>query len=154
MRRIERERRRLQIEVFDLRTTNDRLMKETGELLARIAPSSACPSGECDDSCPQYQTCPRRVLIVGGLTRLRHLYRDLVESRGGEFDYHDGYMRSAGQDIAALVQRSDLVICPVNCNSHGACIRIKRLCKKYDKPLELLPSSSLSAIATALYRQN
>ena len=91
------------------------------------------------------------MLIVGGITKLKHLYRDLVESGGGVFDYHDGYMTSGKQNLEARVKRSDVVICPVTCNSHGACIKVKRLCRKHNKTINMLPSASISAISGALH---
>jgi len=51
----------------------------------------------------------------------------------------------------ARVKRSDLVICPVNCNSHNACLKVKKLCNQYDKELKILSSSSLSAVSHALF---
>ncbi|MBW1745825.1 MAG: DUF2325 domain-containing protein, partial [Deltaproteobacteria bacterium] len=52
--------------------------------------------------------------------------------------------------LEGLVRRSDMVLCPVNCNSHNACLNVKKLCKKYCKRVQMLPSSSLSSISQAL----
>ncbi|MCD4805265.1 MAG: DUF2325 domain-containing protein [Desulfobacterales bacterium] len=52
--------------------------------------------------------------------------------------------------MEGLVRRSDMVLCPVNCNSHNACLCVKKLCKKYCKPVQMLPSSSSSSISQAL----
>jgi hypothetical protein len=153
-RRLEREKRKLQIELFDLRSTNQTLAGEIKELMGQFAALSKCNEQQCNDDCRHYPVCDRRVLIVGGITRIKHLYRDLVESSGGEFDYHDGYMRSGKLAIDAKVQGADLVICPVNCNSHGACEQVKRLCKKHGKPFKMLPTSSLSAVSGVLYSRN
>lgn len=153
-RRLEREKRKLQIELFELRSTNQTLAGEIKELMGQFAALSKCNERQCNDDCRHYPVCARRILIVGGITRIKHLYRELVESGGGEFDYHDGYMRSGKLAIDAKVQGADLVICPVSCNSHGACEQVKRLCKKYDKPVKMLPTSSLSAVSGVLYSQN
>jgi hypothetical protein len=74
----------------------------------------------------------------------------LVAAAGGELDYHDGYLRQSNDNLQARIGRSDLVICPVNCNSHNACKRVKGICKRLKKPLQMLPSASLSAITAAL----
>ena len=149
--RIEREKRKLQIEMFELRSVNQHLAEEAKALIAQFSELTGGCSGEnCSECCPEYPICAKRVLVVGGITRIRHLYRDLIESAGGKFDYHDGYMKNAKQNIEAQVKRSDLVICPVTCNSHGACDKVKRLCRKYDKPIRMLPSAGLSAISSAL----
>ncbi|MFW6241831.1 MAG: DUF2325 domain-containing protein, partial [Thermodesulfobacteriota bacterium] len=135
------------------------LVQRAGEietLVARFGEMAGCggatPPLECREQ--DCATCSKRILIVGGMTRIRHLYQALVESRGGVFDYHDGYMQNGNRDIDAQVRRSDIVICPVNCNSHGACRKIKHLCKKYEKPFKMLSSASLSAITEALGSDN
>ncbi len=149
LRCLEREKRRLQIELFDIQSTNNALADEIKQLISQI--SSVVTSGNnCDETCPQYKLCVKRILIVGGMTKMKHMYRQLVESSGGEFDYHDGYMKNGSQNIEALVMRSDLILCPVNCNSHGACKKVKKLCRKHSKSIKMLPSSSLSSISSAL----
>lgn len=152
--RVEREKRKFQIELFELRGIRDELSLEIETLISRFGDMARCGAERDPESCPEYAHCAKRILIVGGMTRIRHLYQALVESRGGEFDYHDGYMQNGQRNIEAQVRRSDIVICPVNCNSHGACERVKRLCKKHEKPFRMLPSSSLSAIAEALHSAN
>ncbi|MFP4388311.1 MAG: DUF2325 domain-containing protein [Desulfococcaceae bacterium] len=156
LKRVEREKRKLQIELFELRTLRDQLSGEIETLVARFGEMAGCggatPPLECREQ--DCATCSKRILIVGGMTRIRHLYQALVESRGGVFDYHDGYMQNGNRDIDAQVRRSDIVICPVNCNSHGACRKIKHLCKKYEKPFKMLSSASLSAITEALGSDN
>lgn len=152
--RVEREKRKCQIERFELRSIRDELSGEIETLIAQFGQIAPCEHPARPEACPRFDTCPKRILIVGGMTRIRHLYQALVESRGGVFDYHDGYMQNGNRDIDAQVRRSDVVICPVNCNSHGACRKIKHLCKKYDKPFKMLPSASLSAITEALHGAN
>jgi len=151
---LEREKRRLQIELFDHQSKNQILDEEINSLIARISFFVEHTNKNCNDKCPQFKLCAKRILIVGGITKLKHLYRDLIESSGGEFDYHDGYMNNGKQNLEARVKRSDLIICPVNCNSHGACHRVKKLCQKHSKSVKMLPSSSLSAITEALYATN
>ncbi len=91
----------------------------------------------------------KRVLFVGGLDRMEDRYRQVIESLGGVFDYHDGY--SAGNGGGLLedkVKGADIVLFPVNCVSHYASTIAKKLCKKEDKPFIPLPSTGL----TSLYR--
>ncbi len=112
-----------------------------------------CPEkGACGDkSCPNYMLCARRIFMIGGITKMKAHYRELVEKAGGEFDYHDGYMKSAGDNLAAKVRRCDIVVCPVSCNSHNACLKVKKLCQRYNKELKILNSASLSAVTQALF---
>lgn len=111
---------------------------------------ATCRGGDCDPRCPSYDLCKKRVLIVGGIERMEKAYRKLVEERGGIFEYHAGHMKSGGKGLENSVQRADLVLCPVNCNSHGACLKVKSLGKKFKKPVHMLSNFSLSAVARTM----
>jgi hypothetical protein len=89
--------------------------------------------------------------MIGGITKMKSYYRDIVEQAGGRFDYHDGYLKNANANLAARVKRCDVVVCPVSCNSHNACLRVKKLCRRYNKELKILNSPSLSAVSQALF---
>ena len=52
--------------------------------------------------------------------------------------------------MKAVLKRADMVICPVNCNSHAACSIVKNLGKKHNKPVHMLASSSLSAVSQVI----
>lgn len=116
-----------------------------------------CNDTEClcdnfsKEKCEQYQLCEKRVFMVGGMTKMKHHYKNIVEKAGGHFDYHDGYLKNRSTNLEARVKRSDIVICPVDCNSHNACLKVKKLCNQYNKKLKLLSSSSLSTITQALF---
>jgi hypothetical protein len=109
-----------------------------------------CSGGECSPQCPSYSLCEKRVLIVGGIERMEKSYRKFIEERGGIFEYHAGHMKSGGKALESSVQRADLVLCPVNCNSHGACLKVKSLGKKYKKPVHMLNNFSLSSLARTM----
>ncbi|MEA3224215.1 MAG: DUF2325 domain-containing protein [Thermodesulfobacteriota bacterium] len=105
---------------------------------------------QCDESCPAFDLYAKRILIVGGITRLSSIYRDLIEERGGAFDYHDGYMRGGETILEDQIKRSDFVLCPVDVNSHNACLTVKKFCKKSRRSYQMLSSSSLTSITRAL----
>lgn len=155
VRAMEREKRSLQIELFSTRSENELLKKEMQALVEGLWPPAPPPcseTGSCpDETCPRYTLCARRVFMVGGMTKMKSLYKDIIEKAGGQFDYHDGYMKNSSDNMEARVRRCDMVICPVNCNSHNACLMVKRLCHRYNKPLKILSSSSLSAVAQVLF---
>ncbi len=96
---------------------------------------------------PSFDLSGKRILIVGGITKIKAFYRQAIEKKGAVFEYHDGWGKHG---LEGLIRRSDMVLCPVNCNSHNACLNVKKLCKKYCKCVRMLPSSSLSAISQAL----
>lgn len=102
------------------------------------------------DQCPNYALCNRRILLVGGITKLRAFYEQLVTRMGGQFEYHDGYKYTGTDALSHLVDRSDVVICPVDVNSHSACLHVKKYCKEQNKPYYMLRSSSLSALHNTL----
>jgi len=104
----------------------------------------------CDTACPAFDLCRKRVLIVGGMTRMETLYRRLIEDSGGIFEYHDGYVNGGTKQLENCLKRADIVLCPVNCNSHAACSLVKNLGKKHNKRVHMLSSFSLSTVSQAL----
>lgn len=104
----------------------------------------------CDPNCPSFDLCKKRVLIVGGATRMEALYKELIENNGGIFEYHDGYMKKGSKKLENRMKRADLVLCPLSCNSHAACSVVKNLGKKYNKPVCLMTNFSLNAVAQAI----
>ena len=142
-------------ESLDLQTGQDekiRQLAEELELLRREIPSCGaacsgnCGGAGCDEACPAFDLCHKRVLIVGGVERMEPQYRSLVESCGGILDYHDGKMQGGARKLERSLQRADIIICPVNCNSHGACLMVKSLAKKHRKTVHLLPNASISTV--------
>ena len=92
----------------------------------------------------------RCVLLVGGLPPMESLYRQLIEGNKGIFEYHDGRMNAGAKELAGQVRRADLVLCCIDHSSHTAALVVKKLCKKYKKPFQMLLNSSLNNIFLAL----
>ena len=103
----------------------------------------------CAD-CPNCHLCEKRVLLVGGITRLKAMYQVTVEEMGGEFRYHDGRSRMGDRGLAGMISWADVVLCPVDVNSHNACLSVKKACKRMNKPYHMLPGSGVSGVARAL----
>jgi hypothetical protein len=89
-------------------------------------------------------------LLVGGITRLHAFCRDVVEEMGGEFRRHDGRPGGGERMLESMIGWADVVLCPVDVNSHRACLSVKKICRKMEKPYHMLPSSSVSSISRAL----
>ncbi|BBO90770.1 DUF2325 domain-containing protein [Desulfosarcina ovata] len=117
---------------------------------SRVVIGELAAMNRCDASCPAFDLCRKRVLIVGGITRMESAYRKLIEGYGGSFDYHDGYVKRGAKGLELCFKRADVVLCPVNCNSHAACKIVKNLGKKHNKPVHMLASSSLSAVSQVI----
>jgi hypothetical protein len=108
-----------------------------------------CDAVEAGD-CPGPNLCGRRVLYVGGRNRQVAHFRDLVARRNGELLHHDGGLSESTARLTAMIHSADAVLCPVDCVSHDACLRIKRLCKRAAKRFVPLRSASLSAFIVGL----
>jgi hypothetical protein len=90
-----------------------------------------------------------KVAFVGGLDSLTPYYRQTVECLGGIFCDH--CKRCQGRrDVEELADKADVVFCPVNMNSHGACRYVKRACKLRNKPCYFLRSSGLGMFRRGL----
>ena len=104
----------------------------------------------CSEDCPSFNLCQKRILIVGGIARMESQYRRLIEEGGGVLEYHEGNMKGGTRQLENSLRRADIVLCPVNCNSHAACSMVKNLGKKHKKPVYMLPNFSMSTISRAL----
>ncbi len=136
---------RLIKEAGQLRRSNRQIKEETKNIISKMFALN-----QCSADCPSFDLCRKRVLIVGGMTRMESLYRGLIEGSGGIFEYHDGYMKKGVRKLEGSLKRADVVVCPVNCNSHAACSIVKNLAKKHNKTVHMLASSSLSAVSQAI----
>ena len=153
----------LQAKIAELEKDNSRLLKrldhqqKENSILQGFLQSMAMqsPDGQpCDESCPSFDLCRKRVLIVGGISKMKTYYRNVVEAKGGQFEYHDGDLRGGIRVLEGRFKRADIVLCPVDCNSHAACSLVKKLGKKHKKPVQMLHGSSLNAVSWALLDDN
>lgn len=140
-----------------------RLEEEREELRRKLAAQSSEKEGQEEEKPPLPDSAKpfdlsrpaadlkhMRVLVVGGRPCMQPLYKDAVEMAGGCFEYHDGCVHGGKNALKNHIRRCDLVLCPVDYNSHGACGYVKEACRKYGKCLRMLNSSSRSAIHMAL----
>ncbi|MFZ2071265.1 MAG: DUF2325 domain-containing protein [Halobacteriota archaeon] len=91
-----------------------------------------------------------RVAYIGGVESLESCYKELAGSFGCPFCYHGGHCDRGKREIEGIVERNDVVICPVDINSHNACRMVKEACKLQSKPCYFLRSSGLSALKKSL----
>ncbi len=112
---------------------------------------NACQT--CQKNCQDCNLCQKQICIVGGVERMECLYRDFIEKNGGMLDYHSGCMQHGSKKLEKFLQRADTIICPINTNSHTACLQLKKLAKKFGKEFHMLPTGSLSAIKNLLQQQ-
>jgi hypothetical protein len=148
--RLEREKAEIRQRLTDLEALNDHMKDDMEDLFSHFSALSKQPEAAADQA-GNLRFLDKRVLIVGGMSKIKHLYQHLIESSGGSFEYHDGCIKNGVKKLAHQVRRSDLVLCPINCNSHGAAGKVKRLCHKHRKPLCILSNASVNAISSALF---
>ena len=61
-----------------------------------------------------------RIGLVGGIDRNAHHYSQMAEAEGHSVECHTGHVAGRGADsLAALVERSDVVVVVTDVNSHG-----------------------------------
>ncbi|MCD4706318.1 MAG: DUF2325 domain-containing protein [Candidatus Sabulitectum sp.] len=70
----------------------------------------------------------------------------------GDFKYYDGRQNSGEKKWREGISWADVVLCPVDMNSHRAALGVKKICKKMQKPFMMLRRSSVSSISRALDR--
>lgn len=143
---LEEKHRSLQAALEQQETLNAHFKEQTRNVMGELAQLN-----HCDPNCPSFDLCKKRILIVGGITRMATLYRELIESSGGVFEYHDGYMKNGCKQLESRLKRADVVLCPVSCNSHAACSMVKNLAKKHNKTVHMLANSSLSAVSQVIW---
>jgi hypothetical protein len=151
----------LEISIEFLKTENQTLCKKIKELEKKLETKKFIQSffeplncqysdnvkcsGCISNNCPGPDLCGKKVLYVGGRKNILPKYREIVEEYGGEFIYHDGGVESSKKSIDNIVSSADMVFCPVDCTSHDACLRLKKICKKTEKSFIPLKSSGASS---------
>ncbi|WP_319523087.1 DUF2325 domain-containing protein [uncultured Desulfosarcina sp.] len=145
----EEKNRKLSLRIEQQHKINRRVREETRNIITEMTAMN-----RCDKSCPSFDLCRKRILIVGGVTRMETLYRDLIESSNGVFEYHDGYVNKGAKGLETSLKRADMVLCPVNCNSHAACSIVKNLGKKHNKTVHILANASLSAVSQVIWGED
>lgn len=90
------------------------------------------------------------ILYVGGRPSLLPFLRAAVESRNGCLLHHDGGFEQATRCLEGLVERADVVVCPIDCVSHNACLCVKGLCRRLAKPFVPVRSSGAGTFTRVL----
>ena len=93
---------------------------------------------------------PKAILYVGGMHGHRDRLRGIAEAFNTTFVHHDGGVEDAPQRLDHLLPSVDCVFCPVNCVSHDACLRAKKICQKLNTPFVPLRSTGQTAFRKAL----
>lgn len=129
------------------------LAAENASLETELEASLVCPFAGHQEAAPPtgvHTLSGKRILCVGGRPNLIQHYRALVERRGGEFLHHDGGLEESLDAVTRSMSTVDAVVCPIDCVSHAATIKMRRACKHFSKELIVLRTSGLSSFARGI----
>jgi hypothetical protein len=139
--------------VHAVEAENQRLKALLG-VLTDLAPPRAAPAPETAGSSvagPEAAKLDGRcVLYVGGRCQLLPHLRARAEASNACLLHHDGGQEETLQSLGGLVDRADVVFCPIDCVSHQACLKVKALCRRRAKPFVPLRSSSATCFSQAI----
>jgi len=139
--------------VHAVEAENQRL-KALLSVLTDLAPPRAAPEPDVAGSTvagPEAaQLDGRCVLYVGGRCQLLPHLRARAEACNACLLHHDGGQEETLQSLGGLVDRADVVFCPIDCVSHQACLKVKALCRRRAKPFVPLRSSSATCFSQAI----
>ena len=93
----------------------------------------------------------RNIAYVGGRIRTIGHFRALIEDLNGRFSHHDGGIDDNIARLDRILGQADVVMCPVDCVSHSACLKAKKFCKRNARIFVPLRSASLASLVTGLY---
>ena len=148
----------LERELAALRQANEdaaaRLGEAETECRALEAVLQSGIAGEVDRAAadaPAIDLCGRRIAYVGGREAAVRHFRALIERSNGQFAHHDGGVEDGAARLDRVLNQADVVLCPVDCVSHSACLRAKKFCKRTAKTFVPLRSASLSSLAAGLH---
>ena len=103
------------------------------------------------EEAPAIDLCGRRIAYVGGRASAVGHFRAVVENLNGRFSHHDGGIDDNIGRLGGVLSQADVVLCPVDCVSHGACLKAKALCKQAAKPFVPLRTAGLSSFVAGLH---
>ncbi len=87
--------------------------------------------------------------LVGGVERGEWRYAAVAASAGHSFEFHGGDTAGRGSDaLESLVERSDLVICVTDVNSHSAVLGARRHARAHGRKCVLMRRIGLSRFRT------
>ena len=150
------ERRRriaLERETSELRRTRDDLhvrVRDLGAECEALDLMLGTGTPRADGPEPLLDLGGRRIAYVGGRTGLMGHFRSLINQANGKLVHHDGGVDDSTARLGRILGQADAVLCPVDCVSHGACLRAKQYCKRAAKPFVPLRTAGLSSFVGGL----
>lgn len=94
----------------------------------------------------------KSVLCVGGQLKLYPQYGQLIEVLGGRFiAFHDIVNGTSLKELLQLLQKADMIICPIDCVNHEAFLIVKQYCESFGKLCVLLDRSTVATFHQGIH---
>ena len=157
-----RELKKLRYELAKLTDTLREKEEETQRLMAMVSSSKSMTAGSASQEIGRRHTAQpepegpsadlhgKTVALIGGLSKASMHYEEAISQLGGSCVRHSGNVSQGHKKLAKIIRQADVVLCPVDCVSHGAAHSAKKLCRALDKPCYFLRSSGISHIRETL----
>jgi hypothetical protein len=116
-------------------------------LCTTVIPPAAPPSSP---SLPLQALHGKTVALIGAMDKMASHYEHVIQELGGGCLRHDGDMRQGQKGLVDVIKRADIILCPVDCNSHGAVACTKKVCRTLQKTCYFLRSSGVSHLRAKL----
>ena len=151
--------RALEHEISELRQANreatailEALRNECSALEALVRADIGGEATPVREEALAIDLCGRRIAYVGGRAGAISQFRTVVESLNGRFSHHDGGIDDNIARLGGVLNQADVVLCPVDYVSHGACLKAKTFCKQTAKPFVPLRTAGLSSLVRGLHQ--
>jgi len=94
----------------------------------------------------------KSVLCVGGQLKLYSQYNQLIEDLGGRFiAFHNVVNGASLKELLQLLQKADMIICPIDCVNHEAFLIVKQYCESFGKLCVLLDRSTVATFHQGIH---
>jgi hypothetical protein len=90
------------------------------------------------------------ILCVGGRSKLYPEYNQLIENLGANLITFHGDSNNHLGKLSCLLEKADLIICPIDCVNHQAFFMVKYYCKYSGKPCVLLDRSEIDTFSQGI----
>lgn len=121
-------------------------------LIKTTPPVKNCsPGNQINDSSNDH-LAGRSILCVGGRSRLYSEYKQLTEQSGGNLMTFHGDPNDHLDNLPQLLEKADMIICPIDCVNHQAFFLVKYYCKYSGKPCVLLDRSEANTFCKGINR--
>jgi len=100
----------------------------------------------------QLDLVDKSVLCVGGQLKLYSQYNQLIEDLGGRFiAFHNAVNGTSLKELLQLLQKADMIICPIDCVNHEAFLIVKQYCESFGKLCVLLDRSTVATFHQGIH---